>query len=107
MTRSFIVKIVLACVLACAFSHQAPAQTQTVSRTHVHSRTAAAMISQLRRSQGLGPVSVDPELTRFAQAHAQAMASHMQMGHDVGASFSERRRSIRARIVVENVGAAY
>jgi uncharacterized protein YkwD len=73
----------------------------------VNAQAAASIISAFRRSHGLGPVTVDADLMRFALAHARAMAAHNMMGHDVGTSFSERRRSIRARVVVENVGAAY
>lgn len=74
---------------------------------HVNAHALASIISAFRREHGLGPVTVDAELNRFAQAHARNMAAHNMMGHDVGASFSERRRSLRARVVVENVGAAY
>ena len=77
------------------------------ARVQVNAHALASIISAFRREHGLGPVTVDPELNRFAEAHARSMAAHNMMGHDVGTSFSERRRSIRARIVVENVGAAY
>jgi uncharacterized protein YkwD len=74
---------------------------------NVNAHALASIISAFRREHGLGPVSVDPELNHFAQAHARNMATYNMMGHDVGASFSERRRALRARVVVENVGAAY
>ena len=73
----------------------------------VNAQAAASLISAFRRENGLGPVTVDAELMRFAQTHARAMATYNQMGHDVGVSFTERRRTIRARVVAENVGAAY
>ena len=73
----------------------------------VNAQALASIISNFRREHGLGPVTVDPELNRFAQAHARNMAAYNMMGHDVGTSFSERRRALRARVVVENVGAAY
>lgn len=76
-------------------------------QVQVNAHALASIISAFRRENGLGPVTVDPELNRFAQAHARNMAAYNMMGHDVGASFSERRRTLRARIVVENVGAAY
>jgi uncharacterized protein YkwD len=37
--------------------------------------TAAAMISNYRRNNGLGPVAADPDLERMAQAEARAMAA--------------------------------
>lgn len=73
----------------------------------VNALAAAAMISRFRRENGLGPVTVDPELTRVAQAHSRTMAALNMMGHDVGTSFHERRRAIRARVVVENIDAGF
>ncbi|HWP26040.1 MAG TPA: CAP domain-containing protein [Xanthobacteraceae bacterium] len=68
---------------------------------------AAAMISNYRRSHGLGPVRIDPELMRLAQQHARTMAAHKELGHNVGGSFEERVRksALRARFVAENVAA--
>lgn len=73
----------------------------------VNASAMASIISAFRREHGLGPVTVDPSLMRFAQEHARNMATYNMMGHDVGRSFSERRRGLRARVVVENLGAAY
>jgi uncharacterized protein YkwD len=104
-----IVKLVAAWMLTLLFSTQVlsqPARGGT-KRAIVDANAAASMISSLRRSQGLGPVTVDPQLMRLAKQHSQTMAAYNQMGHDVGASFAERRRAIRARIVTENIGAAY
>jgi uncharacterized protein YkwD len=81
--------------------------TLAATRVEVNAKTAASMISSFRRSHGLGAVTIDQDLTRFAQAHARAMAAHNMLGHDVGARFAERRRTIRARVVVENVAAGY
>ena len=77
------------------------------AHVQVNAQALASIISAFRREHGLGPVTVDAELNRFAQQHARNMATYNMMGHDVGMSFSERRRTLRARIVVENVGAAY
>jgi uncharacterized protein YkwD len=70
-------------------------------------KSASAMISNFRRSHGLGPVRIDRELMRLAQQHARAMATHNALGHNVGARFEDRVRnsSIRARFVAENVAA--
>jgi uncharacterized protein YkwD len=101
--------------MAACPAHQEPLTQQpscdvslvAASQVQVNAHALASIISAFRREHGLGPVTVDPDLNRFAQAHARTMAAHNMMGHDVGTSFSERRRSLRARIVVENVGAAY
>lgn len=68
---------------------------------------AAAMISNYRRSHGLGPVRLDRELMRLAQQHARTMASRNELGHNVGASFEDRVRnsSLRVRFAAENVAA--
>jgi uncharacterized protein YkwD len=108
MMQRLKIHFALGYLLAFLFSGEVLAQNNTgVAKTPVDKGAAAVLISELRRSQGLGPVTVDTELNHFAHAHARAMAAHNQMGHDVGTSFAERRRSIRARIVAENLGAAY
>jgi uncharacterized protein YkwD len=81
-----------------------PITLAAAARVVVNAQAAATIISEFRRSHGLGPVIVDQELMRFAQVHARAMAARNMMSHD---GFSERRRAVRARVVVENVGAAY
>jgi hypothetical protein len=51
---------------------------------------AASMISGYRSNNGLGPVSVDPDLMRMANEQAIAMAQHDTMNHDIGKPFKER-----------------
>jgi uncharacterized protein YkwD len=70
---------------------------------------AASMISGYRANNGLGPVSVDADLTRLAQQHARTMAARNKMDHDVGGAFSERirRSGYDAKVAVENISAGY
>ena len=82
-------------------------QLVATARIQVNTQRMAAIISAFRRENGLGPVRVDAQLNAFALRHSRAMATYNAMGHDVGASWSERRRAVRARVMAENVGAAY
>ena len=77
------------------------------SAVHVNATAMASLVSAFRREHGLGPVRVDSSLMNFAKEQARNMATYNMIGHDVGRSFTERRRSLRARVVVENLGAAY
>jgi uncharacterized protein YkwD len=100
---------------ACAADQPTPSEPPSFyvslasARGQLDTRVAASMISGYRRNHGLGPVTLDRELMRLAQAHAQAMAVRNELGHNVGSSFAERVRnsSVRARAVVENVAAGY
>ena len=51
----------------------------------VDAAAAASMISGYRSNNGLGAVTVDPELMRMAGEQAHAMAAHDKMDHDIGA----------------------
>ena len=80
-----------------------------VSGAQLDPATAASMISGYRRNNGLGAVSVDPELMALAQAQAQAMASRDKLGHEVLGAFDERLRlhGYRAKTAAENIGAGH
>ena len=77
----------------------------------VDSQAAARMISAYRAGRGLGPVSVNPTLTRIAGDHATKMASMNRMAHVLPGQGSFKRRiasgGYRAALVAENVGAGY
>ena len=66
---------------------------------------AASMISGYRSNNGLGSVSVDPDLMRMANEQAIAMAQHDTMNHDIGKPFKERvgGSPFADVVVVENV----
>jgi uncharacterized protein YkwD len=70
---------------------------------------AQSMISVYRGSNGLPPVTIDPELMQLANAQAQAMAAKGKLDHDVGQPFQERIRKsgFDASIAVENIAAGY
>jgi uncharacterized protein YkwD len=70
---------------------------------------AASMISGYRSNNGLGAVTVDPELMRMAGEQAHAMAVHDKMDHDIGRPFQERIRNspFRNSVAVENISAGY
>jgi uncharacterized protein YkwD len=75
----------------------------------VDAGTAASMISGYRRNNGLSTVTVDSELTKLAQAQAQAMAARDKLDHNVLRAFPERLKSsgYDARVAAENIGAGY
>ncbi len=70
---------------------------------------AQSMISGYRHNNGLGAVTIDPELMRLANEQATAMAARGTLDHNVGAPFQERIRKSRfdASVAVENIGAGY
>ena len=70
---------------------------------------AQSMISGYRHNNGLGTVTIDPELMRLANEQATAMAARGTLDHSVGAPFQERIRKSRfdASVAVENIGAGY
>jgi len=70
---------------------------------------AQSMISGYRRNNGLGPVTVDPVLTRMAQEQARVMAERDKLDHSAGRPFQERIRTsgFDAKVAAENVSAGY
>jgi uncharacterized protein YkwD len=72
-------------------------------------KTAQSMISGYRKNNGLGPVSIDPELMKLAEEQAHAMATRNKLGHDVWRPFAERIHdsTFDAAVAVENVAAGY
>ncbi len=77
--------------------------------TAIDPAAAASMISGYRSNNGLGPVSVDPELMRMAGEQARAMAAHDKMDHDIGRPFQDRIRNspFSGTVAVENISAGY
>ena len=51
---------------------------------------AQSMISGYRSNNGLGPVTVDPELMRLASEQAHAMAARDKLDHAVARPFQDR-----------------
>jgi hypothetical protein len=71
--------------------------------------TAAAMVSGFRQNNGLGVVAFDPELTRLAEAQAQAMAKRDKLDQNIGGNFNDRVRKsgYDTRNAAENISAGY
>jgi uncharacterized protein YkwD len=72
-------------------------------------QAAATMISLYRKNNGVGPVVVDPDLMRIAEAQSQAMASRNKLDHDVKAPLPKRLQAAGypSSMAVENVSAGY
>jgi uncharacterized protein YkwD len=85
--------------------YQSLAHTDAV----VDANAAQSMISGYRSNNGLGPVTIDPELTRLATEQARAMAARDKLDHDVAHPFSERiqKSGYDAAVAVENISAGY
>jgi uncharacterized protein YkwD len=70
---------------------------------------AQSMISGYRANNGLGAVSIDPDLMKLAEEHSRTMAARDKLDHDAGKAFNQRIRGGRfdAKVAVENVSAGY
>jgi uncharacterized protein YkwD len=71
--------------------------------------TAASMISGYRANNGLGAVTLDPELTRLAAAQAASMAQRDKLDHAAGKPFVQRLKAsgYDAKTAAENISAGY
>jgi uncharacterized protein YkwD len=108
--------IVIAAALAgCAGDNGPPAgqpsfyQSLATADAKLDAGAAQSMISGYRANNGLGPVTLDPELMRLAAEQARAMATRDKLDHDVWRPFTERIRGSKfdASVAVENIGAGY
>ena len=106
--------VVASAVLAGCAGKPTPEQPtfyQDLAQTDVtlDAAAAASMISGYRGNNGLGRLTVDPELMRMASEQAHAMAAHDRMDHDIGRPFAERIKNsqFRGSVAVENVSAGY
>ncbi len=70
---------------------------------------AASMISGYRTNNGLAAVTLDPELTRLAEAQAAIMAKRDKLDHNAGKPFVVRLKAsgYDAKLAAENIGAGY
>ena len=109
------VAIAAAALAGCAGGRAPPAeqpsfyQSMAQPDVTVDAAAAASMISGYRGNNGLGAVTVDPELMRFASEQAHAMAAHDKMDHDAARPFAERIKSagLGGSVAVENISAGY
>lgn len=114
MIRLAAVAIAAAALASCAGSSAPPEQPsfyQSMAQPDVtvDAAAAASMISGYRGNNGLGAVTVDPELMRFASEQAHSMAAHDKMDHDAARPFAERIKSagLGGSVAVENISAGY
>ncbi len=84
-------------------------RSMAAAQVELDAATAASMISGYRKNNGLGPVTLDPQLMQMADAQARAMADRGKLDHNASAPLTERVRGsgFDAKIAVENIGAGY
>ena len=70
---------------------------------------AASMISGYRANNGLGAVTLDPELMKLAEQQSRAMVARDKLDHNVAGTFKQRldKSGFDAASAVENIGAGY
>ena len=109
------VLIGVAVLAGCAGDNNPPAGEPTFYRSlanpdaKLDADAAQSMISGYRTNNGLGPVTIDPELMKLASEQAHAMAARDKLDHDAWRPFQERiqQSSFDASVAVENIGAGY
>jgi uncharacterized protein YkwD len=69
---------------------------------------AQSMISGYRANNGLGGVTLDPDLMKLAEERSRTMAARDKLDHDVGNVSKQRNRGrSETKVAVENVSAGY
>jgi uncharacterized protein YkwD len=99
----------------CAGDHDPPSGDPTFYQNLAHTdatldaNAAQSMISGYRANNGLGAVTIDPELMRLAADQARTMAARDKLDHDAGRPFQERiqKSGFDAGVAVENISAGY
>jgi uncharacterized protein YkwD len=81
--------------------------TMAQAGAQLDAAAAASMISGYRHNNGLGPVTLDPELMLLAQEHTRTMVERNRLDHNLGRPFRERIGGYNAGVAVENVSAGY
>src|SRR5581483_7080588 len=90
------VLLALVFVAGCAADSTPPLSDPSFYRSlatagaEVDASAAASMISGYRSNNGLGAVSVDPQLMKLAEAQARAMASRDKLDHNGTRAFRDR-----------------
>ncbi len=104
-----------ACLSGCMTNGTKPSGQPSFYRSmatgefEVDAAAAASMISGYRQNNGLGAITLDPQLMRMADAQARAMAGRDKLDHNVGGPLTQRIRQsgFDAKVAVENIGAGY
>ena len=113
--RSLFVILVLGLLAACTGDNSAPKAEPSFYRNlaqpgaQLDAAAAASMISGYRANNNLPAVTLDPELTRFAEAQAAVMAKRDKLDHSAGKPFVARLKAsgYPAKTAAENIGAGY
>jgi len=107
--------LALFALAACAGDNYMPKSEPSFYRnlaqlgTVLDDAAAASMISGYRANNGLGAVTLDPELTRLAAAQAGVMAQRDKLDHAAGKPFVARLKAsgYDAKTAAENISAGY
>jgi len=114
MLRSLIAILALFALAACAGDYvpkEEPSFYRNLAQpgAQLDAAAAASMISGYRTNNGLPAVTLDPELTRLAEAQVAVMAKRDKLDHNAGKPFVVRLKAsgYDAKIAAENIGAGY
>jgi uncharacterized protein YkwD len=111
--RQLLLLLILAGLSACAGYQpgEQPSFTRDLTQPGavLDEAAAASMISGYRNNYGLPAVTLDPDLTRMAQAQAAIMAKRDKLEHNVKKPFAARLKTAGydAKLAAENIGAGY
>jgi uncharacterized protein YkwD len=114
MLRAFVATMALLALAGCG-TNEVPKEEPSFYRNlaqpgaQLDAAAAASMISGYRTNNGLAAVTLDPELTRLAEAQATIMAKRDKLDHSAGKPFVVRLKAsgYDAKLAAENVGAGY
>jgi uncharacterized protein YkwD len=112
MRLALLLLLALATLAACS-GFQVPEQPSfyrdIAQGGQLDGEAAASMISGYRKNNGLADVTLDPDLSRMAQAQAEAMAKRDKLEHNIKTPFVARLKAsgYNAKSAAENIGAGY
>ena len=114
MLRLFVALLALSALAGCAAEYVPKAEPSfyrdlAQPGAQLDAAAAASMISGYRTNNGLPAVTLDPELTRLAEAQAAIMAKRDKLDHAAGKPFVVRLKAsgYDAKLAAENIGAGY
>jgi uncharacterized protein YkwD len=113
--RSLLLVLALVTLPGCTVDNNAPKAEPSFYRdlaqpgAQLDAAAAASMISGYRANNNLPAVTLDPELTRFAEAQAASMAKRDKLDHGAAKPFVARLKAsgYAAKTAAENIGAGY
>ncbi len=114
MLRLFVTMFAVLAMAGCAAEYvpkEEPSFYRNLAQpgAQLDAAAAASMISGYRTNNGLAAVTLDPELTRLAEAQAAIMAKRDKLDHNAGKPFVVRLKAsgYDAKLAAENIGAGY